>query len=170
MSEEIRHRSWRISIHPAPISAFLSPARETDLAEVDSVKQWISVEALLAISGMRPHGLLVANFDPGGNELETRIFDTGAFDLSGLPVTSMLGRPLNVGLPLDLGQAAVVGAKSANLSVLGFGCLNLVGGGIDYDSAEFIFERLGELAVVALAARALRLSESAEIQNAISTW
>lgn len=172
MNLEVLHRSWRVSLVPRALSAFLTETQSEDLGPGQAASAWLTVEALLAISGMRPHGLLIARYVPSGAvALEIEASDTGRFVLEGPSSGGLLGLELHAGLPFELADAATAGAGAAPcLAALGGGLLTFAGGGLDADSSPLVFEHLGQLAVAALAARRLDLDDHAAIQRVVSGW
>jgi hypothetical protein len=172
MSHRVQHRNWKIAFVATAERRFLTDPECEALAQDQKKPSWLTVEAVLAISGMRPHGLLVARFIPGDTAIvDVDACETGRFSLAGPSSSGLLGVALYPGLPRELADGAIAGAKAMpDLTALGGGVLTFAGGGLDSDSSPSVFERLGQLSVVALAARGLGVDESAAIQGAISEW
>jgi len=116
----------------------------TAMAKTSAVRDVAAVvEVQLRISGRWPHALLAGEYEVArGQTLELEIVRGGTFDLEKPEVRGPLDRPLAVGLPDDLAEAAADGfAGVAN--VLLPGRVRIRGGAIDVDSSVWAFRHCG---------------------------
>ena len=173
MTSFIRHGSWELALAEGALDLFQTgPALPNSGVPPEGVgRVAFTVEVLWAISPMRPHGLLVAEFVPGGDDRAVRAVGSGPFELAGEPLVGPLGRRLYRGLPDELAAAAVQGARAAEAThSLGLGTLHFLGGGIDHDSSPFVFERLGSIAAEALARRLSGVDVDEGVRATVSAW
>jgi hypothetical protein len=161
----VAERSWRVAVSEGDYSFFNvvpcgSPMRASTRATVGLLlpSQRCAIEVLWMISGMMPHGLVVASFAPGiaSDELEIEIETGGEFDLSGPATPGPLAvGPLVAGLPTEHAAALLDGVTMAAAEVgAPSGRLHVTGGGIDVDSSEVLFRVCGRILMTVAAASA----------------
>jgi hypothetical protein len=130
------------------------------------------VEVVHKISGMRPHGLVAANFEPA---------DDGAFHLTAVrggsvesedeQRTSPLGLSVSVALPANLAEAAVEGFMSSpTRTQLLPGVAHILGGAVDHDSSPVIFQHAGALAREVIMAVAVGVDPRWSVEKLAQSW
>jgi hypothetical protein len=164
--------SWRVGYELAAFEAFLTSGAQAMQTAHGGDELWLTIESLFAISGMRPHGLVVASYQPSsGSTLTVDVYDSGVFTLDSAPQTGLLSRPLHVGLPLDFVDATRSGVLSGALACdLKSGTVAMIGGGFDSDSSPAVFDRLGRAVAWAFQALTSGSPVDAAIETAMRDW
>lgn len=159
--------TYRVSAQGAPISKSLIA---NNLNAVDRLD--IVVEIVHKISGLRPHALLAATFEPtSGDRLCLESVSGAPFDLAGPSAVGPLGLAVTVGLPPDLAEAAIEGFETAStVGGLPGGNLKIVGGGIDHDSSPIAFLRCGGMLRATLAASSSSADAVVVIEDLMEAW
>jgi hypothetical protein len=163
--------SWRAAFEVAAPGKFLTAVVRPVAGAGMPPLYFLTLEALFAISGMRPHGLVVGIYRSTNNPLSVEVHDSGAFALGEPTEAGPLDRPLHIGLPSELADAASAGIRRAAAACgLRSGCISLVGGGIDSESSPAVFDRLGQAAAWAFKAQSEGSSLQDAMEAAMVTW
>lgn len=169
---------WRVGIgadyEPFRVTADGEPVlRRLSVTEVtDSEPAGCVVELVHQVSSMMPHALLAARFAPAaGQHLQLTVVRGKAFDISDARYRGPLQRPVALGLPPDLAEAAAEGfVTSPNARPLPAGTVEVVGGGIDHDSSPYVFLRCGALLRVVLTSLARGENALESATRLMATW
>ncbi len=104
------------------------------------------LEVVYAISGKRPHALVVASFSPEPTStLRLEVVAGGPFSLDGVPVLAPSGLPMVRAFPTEFAEAVAVGFTRPRPAAPPSGSLFIGGGAIDHDSSPWVFERCGRV-------------------------